>query len=81
MKPENVDIALAMARIAGKIRGQKCKVWVVKDLGIEPIEHNPMKKYLLRARTAAPSLSYRPVSLIEQRVSSTLRNMEKRMLW
>jgi hypothetical protein len=42
MKPENVDIALAMARIAGKIRGQKCKAWVVKDLGIEPqgTQHN-----------------------------------------
>jgi hypothetical protein len=37
MKPENVDIALAMARITGKIRGQKCKAWVVKDLGIEPL--------------------------------------------
>jgi hypothetical protein len=37
MKPENVDIALAMTRIAGKTRGQKCKAWVVKDLGIEPL--------------------------------------------
>jgi hypothetical protein len=37
MKPVNVDIALAMARIAVKIRGQKCKAWVVKDLGIEPL--------------------------------------------
>jgi hypothetical protein len=37
MRPENVDIALAMARIAGKIRGQKCKAWVVKDLGIESL--------------------------------------------
>jgi len=35
MKPENADIALAMARIAVKIRRQKCKTWVVKDLGIE----------------------------------------------
>jgi DNA mismatch repair protein MutL len=41
MKPENVDIALAMARIAGKIRGQKCKAWVGKDLGIEPLEPYP----------------------------------------
>jgi len=37
MKPENADVALAMARIAGKIRRQKCKAWVVKDLGIEPL--------------------------------------------
>ena len=52
MKPENVDIALAMARIAGKIRGQKCKAWVVKDLGIEPLGSYPalyFHAYPLRA--------------------------------
>ena len=37
MKSENADIAVAMASISGKIRGQNGKAWVVKDLGFEPL--------------------------------------------
>lgn len=36
--PGNVGIAEATARLAGFISGQNAKAWVVKDLGLEPLE-------------------------------------------
>ncbi len=38
MKPGNVGVAEATARLLGYISGQKGKAWVVKDLGLEPLE-------------------------------------------
>jgi hypothetical protein len=36
MKPGNVGVAEATARLSGYISGQKAKAWIVKDLGLEP---------------------------------------------
>jgi len=37
MKPGNVGVAEATARLSGYISGQKGKAWIVKDLGLEPL--------------------------------------------
>ncbi|NBC06989.1 MAG: hypothetical protein GVY26_07335 [Bacteroidetes bacterium] len=37
MKPGNVGVAEATARLSGYISGQKAKAWIVKDLGLEPV--------------------------------------------
>ena len=51
MKPGNVGVAEATARLLGYISGQKGKAWVVKDLGLEPLvpfhEISQISKYLV----------------------------------